>query len=210
MMDLNIGREHSRLHLPQYPNEIEVILQNASPMYLHIGDADLKSLYNHFVDMGKGKLTIRNQYAETFVLRGIVRNDRDLIETQIILRSDKILGFIHYGKELFSCQTYRQVGLIMNDVHIFHINFEQYEVLRRSFIPNENKEPKAFPAFNAKRVEPTKSDGRSYRFNNQWGTSFAFDGYGRSASDINTLRKARFVTHQDNLVGYLDFAYKRD
>jgi hypothetical protein len=208
-MDLDIGRENSRLHLPQYPNEIEVILQNASPMYLHIGDSDVKSLYNHFLSISKGSIAIRNQYASTFVLNGIVRNASDnLIETKLVLRADKILGFIHYGKEIFSCQSYRQVGLILNDVHIFQLNFENYEILRRSFIPNENA--KAFPAWNAKRVEPTKSDGRPYRFKNQWEASFAFDGVARGSFDVNTLRKARFVTHQENLVGYLDFDHKLD
>lgn len=209
-MDLVLKRQQSRLHLPNYPNEVEILLENASPMYLHIGDKALKSLYNHFLHIGKGKIAVRNQYASTFVLQCMVRKDGNLIELEFVLNANKVLGFIHYGGEVFSTQSYRRVGLMLDDVYPFHLTFKDYEILRTSFIPKENKPPTAYPVWNAQRVVPHTKSGYPHKSKNQWGSSFAFEGIAHSSLKIEELRYANFITSKQNLVGYLNFDYKLD
>ena len=210
-MDLVLNRQSSRLHLPHYPNEVEIILENASPMYLHIGDKALKSLYNHFTHIGKGKVAVRNQYASTFVLQCLVRNDTSLIEVELMLRADKVLGFIHYGGEVMGVSlTYRYVGLLLDEVYPFKLTFKDYEILRSSFVPKENKPPTAYPTWNAQRVAPDNKSGYPHKPKNQWGSSFVFKGIANSSINIEELRYATFVTSKNNLVGYLNFDHNLD
>jgi hypothetical protein len=200
-MDLNLDREDSPLNLPSHPNEVKLIIDGAPALFLHIGDTDLKTLYYHVLDTS-GSALVRNQYADTFVLQCIIRRQDDkLVETQLVLRAKKVIALIHYGKAIFSHSHIRRVGLIVRDTHVFYLSFQNYEILRRDFIPDNPDQAIAFPAWNAKRIVPEKG-GREIKVKNQWAKAIAIDGYSIANG---TLRKSRFVSKKDDLIGYLDF-----
>ncbi len=205
-MNINLDRTQSRFHLGSHPNEVLLSLTNGSSMYLHIGDQELKSLYNHFVNMTDGQVVVRNQYASTFVLNAMLRTDVGQVHsTQLVLRSDSIDGFVHMGKTIFGINAYTYVTLLLaggDDVSI-NMSYDDYEVLRSHFIPQDNKtSPKAFPTWNTKRPKPLSKSGYPKRFKNQWGQSFVFNGGVRDFAD--DLRVARFVTHTKNVIGYMN------
>lgn len=207
-MDLfGLGREQSRYYMDNHPNEIELHLSNGSSMYLHIDDFALKSLYNHFCNTSDSKMVVRNQYAQTLVFNALHRaNDNSRVRhIQVAVRADRIVGFTHFGATVFQASRYRTVELMFGGHNlVFNTSFEDYEILRSHFIPNNNNdEPKAFPVWNANRCQPRKPNGQPINVRNQWEKSFVFRG---TTHDFNSeLRVARFVTLQDNVDGYINF-----
>ena len=212
MMDLNLGRDESRFHLVSHPNEIELYLSNGSSIYMHIGDTMLKTLYNQFINTSDSKMVVRNQYADTFVINGMLRKNGNIKDLQVVLKAHCIMGFMHYGRPIaYTNVTYRTVELIMaHTMPMIQIGFENYEILRNHFcgLPNPHDDdppqPQAFPVWNANRVPPRKEDGKPLNIRNQWENCFVFDCV------TTDLRVARLVTFTDNVLGYINHSYKLD